>query len=86
MFDAAREAAAGSALAVCVGSCHDKGGLAAMKKVIPLKKQSKKAQKKYYAEQRGSWNGLSPVTRVVPSKKVYDRKKIRLTKIEAEEE
>ena len=53
-----------------------------MKKVIPLKKQSKKAQKQFHAKQRGSWNGLSPVTRVVPSKKLYDRKKLRLTKIE----
>ena len=53
-----------------------------MKKVIPLKKQSKKAQKRFHASRRGSWNGLSPVTRVVPSKKVYDRKKLRLTKIE----
>ncbi len=53
-----------------------------MKKIIPLAKQSKKAQKQYHAKQRGSWNGLSPVTRVVPSKKVYDRKKIKLRKIE----
>ncbi len=53
-----------------------------MKKVIPLKKQSKKKQKEFHAKQRGTWNGLSPVTRVVPSKKVYDRNKIRLTKIE----
>ena len=55
-----------------------------MKKVIPLKKQSKKAQKKARAEKRGSWNGISPVTRVVPSKKLYDRKKLKLTKIEEE--
>ena len=53
-----------------------------MKKVIPLAKQSKKAQKQYHAKQRGSWHGLSPVTRVVPSKKIYDRKKIKLHKIE----
>ena len=53
-----------------------------MKKVIPLAKQSKKLQKQYHAKQRGSWNGISPVTRVVPGKKVYDRKKIKLTKIE----
>lgn len=46
-----------------------------MKKVIPLAKQSKKLQKQYHAKQRGSWNGISPVTRVVPSKKVYDRNK-----------
>ena len=55
-----------------------------MKKMIPLNKQSKKAQRNYHSKQRGSWNGLSPVTRVVPSKKVYDRKKLKLTKIEEE--
>ncbi len=55
-----------------------------MKKVIPLKKQSKKARKRYYAEQRKTWNGLSPVTRVVPSRKVYNRNKIKLTRIEEE--
>ena len=55
-----------------------------MKKVIPLKKQSKKAQKQFHAKQRRSWNGLSPVTRVVPSKKLYDRKKLKLRKIEDE--
>lgn len=44
-------------------------------KLIPLKKQSKKAQKKYHALSRRDWNGLKPTTRVVKSKKVYDRKK-----------
>ena len=48
-----------------------------MKKIVPLAKQSKKAQKRYHARQRGSWNGLSPVTRVVPSKKVYSRKRLK---------
>ena len=51
-------------------------------KVIPLKKQSKKEQKKYYARKRRDWNGLRPTTRVVKSKKIYDRK--RLSKPEAE--
>ncbi len=55
-----------------------------MKKMIPLNKQSKKAQRKYHVAQRGSWNGLTPVTLVVPSGKVYDRKKLKLTKIEEE--
>ena len=55
-----------------------------MKKMIPLNKQSKKAQRSFHAKQRGSWNGLSPVTRVVPSGKVYDRKKLKLTKVEEE--
>ena len=46
-------------------------------KVVPLKKQSKKEQRKYHARSRCDWNGLKPVTRVVKSKKVYDRKKLR---------
>lgn len=44
-------------------------------KIVPLNKQSKKAQHAYYAKQRGDWYGVKPVTRVVESKKVYDRKK-----------
>ena len=46
-------------------------------KLIPFEKQSKNAQRKYYAAKRGSWNGLSPVTRIVQSRKVYDRNHIR---------
>ena len=47
------------------------------KKEVPLKKQSKKEQRNFYARLRGDWNGVKPVTRVVKSKKVYDRKKIK---------
>ena len=46
-------------------------------KLIPIDKQSKKEQKKYHARSRREWNGLKPTTRVVKSKKVYDRKKLR---------
>ena len=42
-------------------------------KMIPLSKQSKKKQKQYHARQRGSWNGVSPVTRTEPDRKKYDR-------------
>lgn len=42
-------------------------------RVVPIRKQSKLAQKAYYSKKRGSWNGVCPVTRVVPSGKVYDR-------------
>ena len=41
--------------------------------MTPLEKQSKRAKRRFYAAQRGSWNGLSPVTRVKQSKKAYDR-------------
>ena len=46
-----------------------------MSQMVPIRKQSKKAQKKHYAEQRGSWNGVNPVTRTVPSGKAYNRMK-----------
>ncbi len=48
-----------------------------MAKMIPLSKQSKKERRKYYTSKRGSWNGVSPVTRVVQSRKIYDRKRMK---------
>lgn len=54
-----------------------------MKKLIPLKKQSKAAQKERAALKRGSWEGVKPVTRVAESRKKYSRK--RLEKPSAEE-
>ena len=44
---------------------------------VPLKKQSKRAQKEYRSRKRGSWYGISPVTRSVPSGKVYDRNRMK---------
>ena len=48
-----------------------------MKQMVPLSKQSKRAQKEYHKKQRGSWYGLNPVTRTVPNKKVYDRSMVK---------
>lgn len=48
-----------------------------MKQMVPLEKQSKKQQKAFYAAQRGSWNGVVPVSRTVPSKKHYNRKRAK---------
>ena len=48
-----------------------------MAQPVALNKRSKKAQKEYYAKQRGSWYGLNPITRTVPSGKVYDRNRIK---------
>ena len=45
-----------------------------MQKFVPIEKRSKKERKAYYAKQRGSWNGVNPVTKIVPSKKIYNRK------------
>lgn len=44
-------------------------------KNIPMKKRSKREQKAFHAAQRGSWNGVNPISRIVPDKKKYDRKK-----------
>lgn len=46
-----------------------------MKQYITIDKRSKKAQKEYYAKQRGTWGVLNPVTRSVPSGKTYNRNK-----------
>jgi len=48
-----------------------------MKKMIPLKKQSKRAQREYHLSRRGSWGEVNPITRTVESKKVYSRKKLK---------
>ena len=46
-------------------------------KMVPLKKQSKKEQRKYYSGKRGSWSGVTPVTRIVPGRKSYDRNRLK---------
>lgn len=51
--------------------------LSKIKQLVPLKKQSKKAQKEYHAKRRGSWHGVSPVTRTVPNGKGYDRNRMK---------
>ena len=48
-----------------------------MQNMIPLHKQSKKAQRAYHSRQRGSWSGVKPVTRVMPNGKAYDRKRMK---------
>ena len=44
---------------------------------VPLDKRSKRAQRAWYADRRGSWNGLCPVSRIRPSGKRYDRNRLR---------
>ena len=46
-------------------------------KYVPLEKMSKRAKKEYYEKQRATWNGLSPISRVVPNKRGYDRNRAR---------
>ena len=45
-----------------------------MKSFVPRGKMSKRARKKLDAQNRTTWE-FSPVTKIVKSKKVYDRKK-----------
>ena len=46
-----------------------------MEKFIPYEKLSKKEQRIRDAQQRGSWQGLSPVTRRAETPKAYNRRK-----------
>ena len=46
-------------------------------KMIPISKQSKSSQRKFYAAKRGSWNGVSPIPRIVQSRRTYDRNRIK---------
>ena len=39
------------------------------KKMIPLDKMSKRERRAHFAARRGDWNGLDPVTRVIPDKR-----------------
>ncbi len=48
-----------------------------MERYIPVDKMSKKQKKAYYAARRGSWSGVNPVSRAVPSKKIYNRKQAK---------
>lgn len=55
--------------------------IAMQKKHIELKKMTKKAQREHHARQRGNWGDISPITKVIPSRKVYKRardKKVEL--------
>ena len=54
--------------------------------MTPLNKRSKKAQKEYHDKQRGSWYGVNPIPRTVPSGKVYDRKRVKRTELKYPEE
>lgn len=46
-----------------------------MRKTVPVNKMSAKKRKEYYSKDRASWFGVVPVTKVVPNKKAYDRKR-----------
>jgi hypothetical protein len=48
-----------------------------MEKFIPFEKRSKKKQQEQFAQRRGAWGGLSPVTRRPGNPKAYNRQKAR---------
>ena len=48
-----------------------------MKTNLSAVKMSKRARKALDAQARGDWNGVVPVTRVVPDQKAYDRRRAR---------
>ena len=49
-----------------------------MEKFIPYEKLSKKQKRALDVARRGSWGGLSPVTRRAENPKAYQRKKARI--------
>ena len=46
-----------------------------MKNYVTVDKRSKKAQREYYSKQRQTWGEINPVTRSMPDRKTYNRKK-----------
>lgn len=48
-----------------------------MKKLIPLNKQSKRAQREHNQSQRGDWGAIKPTLRIVESKKRYSRARMK---------
>ena len=48
-----------------------------MEKMLPLAKQSKASRREYHLARRGSWNGVSPITRIVQSRRAYDRNRLK---------
>ena len=48
-----------------------------MKRYVPLAKQTRKRQKEYHSAQRNSWGAISPVTRIIESRKAYDRSRAK---------
>jgi len=51
---------------------------------IPLKKRSKREQKKHHAQMRRTWGEVNPVTKKPPNPKAYRRKKLQGTNIDDE--
>lgn len=48
-----------------------------MTRFVSIEKRSKREQKAFHALSRRTWDGVNPVSRVVPSKKAYDRRRFK---------
>lgn len=44
-----------------------------MKTLVPIRKQTKRHQKAYHAQKRNTWGSVNPISRIIESKKVYNR-------------
>ena len=44
-----------------------------MKTFVPIKKQTKRQQKAYHAQKRNTWGSVNPISRIIESKKAYNR-------------
>ena len=51
-------------------------------KLVSPAKMSKKARRELYAARRGSWDGVVPVTRVIPNKKKDAKSACKATQYE----
>ena len=57
-----------------------------MKKVTPVAKMSKKARRAFHAAKRGSWHGISPVTRIACADKGYHRAREKRKALRSDDE
>lgn len=48
-----------------------------MKKVIPLNKRSKTAQREYHSLRRTDWGNVNPASRIEKDKCKYDRRRVK---------
>lgn len=57
-----------------------------MEKFVPLEKRSKKEQKEFYNLQRRNWNGVNPMSIIIPDCKAYNRNKKKAVDRKLQEE
>lgn len=60
-----------------VQTVRDNGGVLTNETDDTAQKAEQESAKEQHAKQRGSWYGISPVTRTVPNGKAYDRNRVK---------